>query len=44
MWWRNFDNKEKYRNLVENLPVGIGLNTLEGQSFERNRALLEMFG
>ena len=37
-------SEEKYRNLVENLPVGIAFNTLDGQSSERNRALQEMYG
>ena len=37
-------SEEKYRNLVENLPVGISLTNINGAPIECNKALLEMYG
>ena len=37
-------SEEKYRNLVESLPVGISMTTFDGQPIECNRALQEIYG
>ena len=37
-------SEKKYRNLVENAPVGIVINTVGGRAVERNKASLEMHG
>ncbi len=37
-------SEERYRSLVEELPIGIGVSTLEGRSIQRNKALMEMLG
>jgi PAS domain S-box-containing protein len=37
-------SEEKYRTLVENLPVGVSLVTIDGRALERNKATIDMFG
>ena len=37
-------SEEKFRNLVENLPVGVVVNTLDGHPVERNLASQQMHG
>jgi two-component system sensor histidine kinase/response regulator len=37
-------SEEKYREMMEDLPVGIVLNTVDGRNPERNRAYMEMHG
>jgi PAS domain S-box-containing protein len=37
-------SEERYRSLVEELPIGIGVSTLEGHSIQRNKAFMEMLG
>ena len=32
------ESEERYRNLVQNAPVGIAINTLDGRPVERNMA------
>jgi len=37
-------SEERYRNLIENLPVGVAINSPNGQTFMVNKALQEMAG
>jgi PAS domain S-box-containing protein len=37
-------SEEKFRNLVENAPVGIAIVTLDGRPLIRNRAIIEQSG
>ncbi len=37
-------SEKKFRNLVENAPIGIGITTLEGKPVYRNTAMVELYG
>ncbi len=37
-------SEEKFRNLVENAPVGIGITTLDGTPVYRNKAMCDLYG
>jgi PAS domain S-box-containing protein len=37
-------SEKKYRKMIEDLPVGITLNTVDGLRSERNKAYMEMHG
>jgi len=37
-------SEEKFRNLVETMPIGISISTLEGDILEVNPAMIKMFG
>ncbi|MDY6971488.1 MAG: response regulator [Thermodesulfobacteriota bacterium] len=37
-------SEERFKNIFENSPIGIGLCALEGRVLEANRALLKIFG
>ncbi len=36
--------EENYRNLIENIPIGISISTPEGKLIEANQAMMKMFG
>lgn len=38
------ESEEKYRTLVDNLPVGVSITTIDGRRLERNKATAEMHG
>lgn len=38
------ESEEKYRNLVQNAPIGITISATDGKIIDVNRALLEMHG
>jgi PAS domain S-box-containing protein len=42
--WALSESEAKFRNLVENAPVGISISTLEGQALFRNQAFAELYG
>ncbi len=37
-------SEERYRNLVENAPVGIGISTVDGRAIFRNKTIAQMHG
>jgi len=39
-----FQSEAKFRTLIENAPIGIGIGTLDGRIAEINQAAVKMFG
>ncbi len=38
------DSEQRYRSLIDDLPVGIGIVTPDGKAIQRNKALLDIYG